>query len=216
MNKIEVIHPRLIRPVAKLLVPKNKSQFRLVDDPDSESWNDYQMKREKVSFYDDKLVYRDTGVIFTLKGDNLSRISGYDFIKTDSPDAKHFDSFLDGMNFNIRATGESNRDRNLVKNSYFKKGILASGLRTVFLSEKLDGLCDRIEMLLQGKRAGNNSNVIEEEIVVGIDKFLEYNSFTPSEQKKTLKKVNLLHTKKEVKQVNVYTSVYFFSTFFLA
>ena len=35
MNKNETIHPSLIRPIAKLLVPKNKSQFRLIDDPDS-------------------------------------------------------------------------------------------------------------------------------------------------------------------------------------
>ena len=145
MNKNEVIHSRLIRPIAKPLVPKNKSQFRLVDDPDSDNWNDYQMKREKVSLYDDKLVYRDTGVIFTLKNDFLSRITDYDFIKTHSSDAKHFDSFIDGMNFNIRATCESNRDRNLIKNYYFKKGKLASGLRTLFLSEKPDGFCDRLK-----------------------------------------------------------------------
>ena len=199
MNKIEVILSRLIRPIAKLLVPKNKSQFRLVDDRDSDNWNDYEMKREKVSFFDDMVVYRDTGVIFMLKSDIFSMITEYVFIKTDSPDAKHFISFLDEMHFNIRATGESNRDRSLLKNYYFKKCILASGLRTVFLSEKLDGLCDRIKMLLQEKRAGNNSNVIEEEIVVRIDKFLEYKSFTPSEHKKTLKKVNLLHTKKKSK-----------------
>ena len=81
MNENEVIHSRLIRPIAKLLVPKNKSQFRLVEDPDSDNWNDYQMKGEKVSFYGDKLVFRDTGVLFTLFGDILSMITVYDFNK---------------------------------------------------------------------------------------------------------------------------------------
>ena len=42
MNKNEVIHSSLIRPIAKLLVPK-KSQFRLIDDPDSYNWKDYIM-----------------------------------------------------------------------------------------------------------------------------------------------------------------------------
>ena len=79
MIKNEVIHSRLIRPISKLSVPKNKSCFRLVDDPDSDNWNGYQMSGEKVSLYDDKLVFRDTGVILTLKCDNLSLITVYDF-----------------------------------------------------------------------------------------------------------------------------------------
>ena len=36
MNKNGVIHSTLIRPVAKLLVPSNESQFRFHDDPDSD------------------------------------------------------------------------------------------------------------------------------------------------------------------------------------
>ena len=59
MNKNEVSHSSLIRPIAKLLVPKNKSQFTLVDDPDSHNWNDYKMNGEKVAIYDDKLLFRD-------------------------------------------------------------------------------------------------------------------------------------------------------------
>ena len=42
MNKYEVIHSSLIRSTSKLLVPK-KSQFRLLDDLDSDNWNDYEM-----------------------------------------------------------------------------------------------------------------------------------------------------------------------------
>ena len=60
MNKNEVIHSSLIRSLAKLLVPKNKSKFRLLDDPDSDNWNGYKMNGEKVSLYDDKLLFRDT------------------------------------------------------------------------------------------------------------------------------------------------------------
>ena len=46
MNKSEVIYPGLIRPIAKVLVPK-KSQFRLFDDVDSGRWNDYKMHVKK-------------------------------------------------------------------------------------------------------------------------------------------------------------------------
>ena len=45
------------------------------------------MHREKVTIYDDKLLFRDTGVFFRLTRDVLSMITDYDFNKTDSPDA---------------------------------------------------------------------------------------------------------------------------------
>ena len=48
MRKNGVIHSCFIRPIAKLLVPTNKSQFRLYDDPDSDIWNDYVTNGEKV------------------------------------------------------------------------------------------------------------------------------------------------------------------------
>ena len=114
MNKKEVIHSTLIRPIAKPLVPKNKNQFRLLDDPDSDNWNDYKMNGEKVTLYDDKLHFGDTGVVFTLKAYILSMITDYDFNKTESPDAKQISIFLDEMHFNLLATGKSNRDRTLI------------------------------------------------------------------------------------------------------
>ena len=115
MNENEIIHSNLIRPTAKLLVPKNKNQFRLVDDPDSENWNDFLMNGEKVSLYDNKPIFRDTGVVLTLKGDILSSVTDYNFIKPELPDAKHFLNFLDEMHFKTRAKGKSNRDKNLIK-----------------------------------------------------------------------------------------------------
>ena len=64
MNKNELIHSGLIRPVAKLLVPKNKRQFRLLDDPNCDNWNEYIIHREKVTINDDKLLLRDIGGFF--------------------------------------------------------------------------------------------------------------------------------------------------------
>ena len=49
MNKNETILSSMIRTIAKFLVPKSKSQFRLLDDPDSDNWNDYGMNGGKVT-----------------------------------------------------------------------------------------------------------------------------------------------------------------------
>ena len=56
MNKNEVIHSSLIRPMAKLLVPKAKRQYRLLKDPESDKWNDFKINGGKVSLYDEKLL----------------------------------------------------------------------------------------------------------------------------------------------------------------
>ena len=145
----------------------------MLDDLDSDNWKDYNMNGKKVTLYDNKLLFRDTGVVFTLKGDLLSTITDYDFDKTESPDAKQIINSLDEMHFNIPATGKSKRDRTLRNNYHNRRSILASGLRTVFLSENPDELCYRIKLLLQEKRGGNVSNIINEEIVALFDKILE-------------------------------------------
>ena len=74
------------------------------------------MNGEKFTLYDDKLVSRDTGVIFTLKRDILSIFTDFDFRKTDSPEAKQIIKFLDEMHFNTRLTSKNNRDRTLIEN----------------------------------------------------------------------------------------------------
>ena len=53
--------------------------------------------------------------------------------------------------------------------------IMASGVTKKFLSENLDELCDRLRLLLQEKHAGNNSDLINDEIVAIVGKLLEYN-----------------------------------------
>ena len=52
--------------MSKILVPRRKSQFQLFGDPDSDNWNDYIMKGEKVTIYADTILFIDTGVVFTL------------------------------------------------------------------------------------------------------------------------------------------------------
>ena len=117
----------------------------MVDDPDSDDWNDFLMNKEKVRVYDDKLGFRDSGVVFTLKGDILSMINDYDFNKTDSPEAKQSIIFLDEMHIDMYAKSKRTRDTNLIKNYYNKRILLASGLHeAILLSENPNELCDRL------------------------------------------------------------------------
>ena len=50
LKKTETVCPSLIRSISKLLVPKDKSQFRLDDDSDSDDWNYFKMKNEKLEY----------------------------------------------------------------------------------------------------------------------------------------------------------------------
>ena len=71
--------------------------------------------------------------------------------------------------------------------------IMASGIsKTIILSSDPDELCDRLKLLLQEKHGGNNSNLIDEEIVAIIDKLLEYKYISKKQHKQILIKCNLL------------------------
>ena len=70
--------------------------------------------------------------------------------------------------------------------------VSASGISTIFLSENPNELCDRLKLLLQEKHAGNNSNIINEEIIVIIDKLLEYKCIPKKQHKQLSIKCNLL------------------------
>ena len=62
---------------------------------------------------------------------------------------------------------------------------MASGVsKTIFLSSDPDELCNRLKLLLQEKHAGNNSDIINQEIVVIIDKLLECKYISGKQHKK--------------------------------
>ena len=47
---------------------------------------------------------------------------------------------------------------------------MASGIsKTLFLSSDPDELCNRLKLLLEKKQAGNNSEIINDEIVAIVD-----------------------------------------------
>ena len=64
---------------------------------------------------------------------------------------------------------------------------------TIFLPFDLDQLCHRLDLLLQEKQAGNNSDLINKEIIAIVYKILEYKSISKKQQKQILIKCNLLH-----------------------
>ena len=149
------------------------------------------MNVEKVTINDDKLIFENSGKTFTLRGDVLKMITVYKYNATDSSDVKLIIFLWLKFGFDIHSRSKSLRDKNLIKNSFNKRGIPASGLKTIFVSENPNELCDELKLLLQKKRAGSISNIIIEEIVVTVDKLIEYRSITTSQHQKKLSKKNI-------------------------
>ena len=71
--------------------------------------------------------------------------------------------------------------------------ITSSGFtKTIILSSNPVELCNRLRLLLQEKHAGNNSDIINDEIIAIVDKLLEYECTTKKQHKQILIKCNLL------------------------
>ena len=71
--------------------------------------------------------------------------------------------------------------------------VSASGIsKTIFLSSDPNEFCDRLKLLLQEKHGGNNSDIINDEIVVIIDKLLEWKCISIKQHKQILTQCNLL------------------------
>ena len=98
------------------------------------------------------------------------------------------------MNFDLKGVGKKTiRDKSLIKLPK-SPGLMvsASGVsKTIFLSSDPDELCNRWKLLLQEKHAGNNSDIINEEIVAMVDKLLEYKCISKKQHKQILIKCNL-------------------------
>ena len=111
-------------------------------------------------------------------------ITDYDFFKTDSPEAKQFISFLGEIDFDLLRKDKSSRDKKLIQNYYNKRVLPACGLKTNFFSENPNEVCDRTKLLLQEKRAGNKTNIINEEIFALVDEILENKCITSTQRTK--------------------------------
>ena len=188
----------LMSPLSRITNPDNASQFRLVKDSSSNRVNDLKINKTlPITLSGNMLTFRDTNKQFELKGDLLEMItnSKFNVDLASLSDKKLMYDFSKEMHFDPKASGnKSTRDRKLIKllNS---PGLIvsASGVsKTIFLSSDHNELCDRLKLLLQEKHAGNNSDIINEEIVTIVDKLLEYKCISKKQHKQILIKCELL------------------------
>ena len=188
MNDRGILATYLMSPLSRITNPENTSQFRLVKDSSSNRVNDLKINKTiPITLYGNMLTFRDTNEQFELKGDLLEMItnSKFNVDLASLSDKKLIYNFLKEMHFDPKASGnKSTRDRKLIKllNS---PGLMvsASGLsKTIFLSSDPNELCDRLKLLLQEKQAGNNSDIINDEIVAIIDNLLEYKCISKKQQ----------------------------------
>ena len=204
-NRLEIMNDRgilatyLMSPLSRITNPENTSQFKLVKDPSSNRVNDLKINKTiPITLYGNMLTIRDTNKQFELKGDLLEMItnSKFNVDLASLSDKKLLYDFAKEMHFDLKAPGnKSTRDRKLIKllNS---PGLMvsASGVsKAIFLSSDPNELCDRLKLLLQEKQAGNNSVIIDQEIVATVDKLLEYKCITKKQHKQILIKCNLIN-----------------------
>ena len=196
INDKGLISPYLASSLINLYKPENKSQFRLKKDLNSTKMKDFLINEGiPVTLFSKMLLFRDSNKSFKLDGDLLETMTNYDFnvSHSDPKDQKFIYEFGKEMNFNIRQKGrKSDRDKSMIK-LLKSPAIMASGISNIIiLSSDPDELCDRFKLLLQEIQAGNNSDLINKEIVAIVDKLLEYKCITKKQHKQILIKCDLL------------------------
>ena len=198
MNDRGILATYLMSPLSKITNPQNTSQFKLVKDHNSNRVNDLLMKNKiPITLYNNILTFRDTNKQFELKGNLLKMITNknYNVDHASLLDKKLMYDFAKEMHFDTKALGnKSTRDRTFIKLRNSPGSVVsASGIsKTIFLSSDPNELCDRLKLLLQGKQAGNNSDIINDESVVINDKLLEYKCISKKQHKQILIKCKLL------------------------
>ena len=187
MNDRVILATYLMSPLSKITNPEHTTQFKLVKDSTSNRVNDLKINNSiPITLHNNLLTFRDTGKEFELKGDLLKMVTNknYNVNQASLADKKLMYDFAKEMHFDEkRFSNKSARDKTLIKllNS---PAITASGAsKTIFLSSDPNELCDRLKLLLQEKHAGNNSDIINEEIVAKVDKLLEYKCISKKQRK---------------------------------
>ena len=196
MNDKGLIAPYLTTSLVEVFKKDNKSQFRLRKDPNSTKMNDFLIHGTvPVTIFSNMITFRDSNKPFRLEGNLLKVITNYKFNADHSSpqDKKLIYEFAKEMNYDTKSTGRpSTRHTSIIK-ILESPAIMASGFsKTIILSSDPNELCDRLKLLLQEKHGGNNSNLIDEEIVAIVDKILEYKCISKKQHKQILIKCNLL------------------------
>ena len=180
MNDRGILATYLMSPLSKITSPEITSQFKIVKYHNSNRVNDLLMKNKiPITLYGKILTFRDTGKKFELKRDLLEMITNKDYNVdlASLADKKLMYDFAKEMHFDLKAVGKKpTRDKTLIK-LLKSPGLIVSASsvsKTIFLSSDPDEICDRLRFLLQEKQAGINSDIINDEIVIIVDKLLEY------------------------------------------
>ena len=196
MNDKGIIAPYLTTSLVEKFKKDNKSQFRLRKDPNSTKLNDFLIHGTiPVTLFSNMITFRDSKKTFKLEGDLLKVITNYKFNvdHSNQQDRKIIYEFSKEMNYDTKSTGRPSVRHNSLIRLLDQPAIMASGVsKTIILSSDPNELCDRLQLLLREKHAGNNSNLIDEEIVAIIDKLLEYKCISKKQHKQILIKCNLL------------------------
>ena len=196
MDEKGMIAPYLVSSLSNVFNLENKSQFRLRKDPNSTKISDFLIHRGiPVTLFSNMITFRDSNKSFKLEGDLLKLITNHKFNAGHSSpqDKKLFYEFVKEMNYDTKSIGRPSIRHNSIIKILDSPAIMASGIsKTIFLSSNADELCERLKLLLQEKHAGNNSDLINDEIVAIVDKLLEYKCISKKQHKQILIKCNLL------------------------
>ena len=197
MSDKGIIPPFLATSLVNLFKPENKSQFRLRKDSSSTKMNDFLIHGNiPVTLFGNMITFRDSNKSFRLEGDLGKLITNYKFNADHSgpQDKKLICEFAKEINYDVKSTGRPSIRHTSFINILDSPAIRASGISsTIILSSNPNELCDRVELIIQEKHAGNNSNLIDEEIVAIVDKLLEYKCISKKQHKQILYKCNLLN-----------------------
>ena len=196
MNEQGMIASYLVSSLVEVFKKDNKSQFRLRKDPNSTKLNDFLIHGTiPVTIFSNMIIFRDSNKSFRLEGDLLKVITNYKFnVDHSNPqDKKLIYQFAKEMKYDTKSTGRPSVRHNSMVKLLDQPAIMASGFsKTIILSSDPNELCDRLKLLLQEKHGGNNSDIINDEIVAIVDKLLEYKCISKKQHKQILIKCNLL------------------------
>ena len=177
INDEGLIAPYLNSSLVNLFEPENTSQLKLIKDPNSIRMIDFLINRSiPVTLYSNVLTFTDSNKPFKLDGDLLKTITKLNFNVAHSnlEDQKLSYEFGKEMSFDYNRIGRKNNRHETLTNLFRSPAVIASGIPTKILSENPNELFGRLKLLLQEKQAGNNSDMINEEIVAMAQKLLEY------------------------------------------
>ena len=191
-----LIAPYLASSLVEVIKSDNKSQFRLRKDPNSTKMNDFLIHGQiPITLFSNMLTFRDTNKTFRLEGDLLKVMTNYKFNvdHSNQQDRKIIYEFAKEMKYDVKSTGRPGVRHSSMIIFFESPAIMASGIsKTIILSSNPDELYDRLKLLLQERHAGNNSDIINNEIVAIVDKLLEHKCISKKQHKQILFKCNLL------------------------